>query len=131
MIKPTLQVVAGVVYCGDKILIARRAPGKHLAGLWEFPGGKIEPGETPEESLARELYEEFHLAVTVGNHIASQLHDYTDGSIHLHAYRAQAEAACGPGNSHDDVAWITPADLQEFDLAPADYFIRDILTADK
>lgn len=123
----TLEVVAGVVHCGDKILIARRAPGKHLAGLWEFPGGKIEPGETPQKSLARELHEEFHVEVTVGDHIASQLHDYPDRSVHLHAYRAQVETPCGPGNSHDDVAWITPAELQKYDLAPADYFIRDIL----
>lgn len=118
-----LQVVAGVVHCDGKLLIARRAPGKHLAGYWEFPGGKIEPGETAEQCLARELMEEFHLAVTVDGFIASQSHYYGDRVIMLHAYHATAISPCGPGDSHDAVAWITPAELENYTMAPADEFI--------
>lgn len=118
-----LQVVAGVVRCHGKILIARRAVGKHLAGYWEFPGGKIEAGETAEESLARELMEEFGLAVTVGERIGSQVFEYPQRSIELHAFWADAADECGPGDSHDSVAWVAANELGRFTLAPADGFI--------
>lgn len=118
-----LQVVAGVVCCGNKIMLARRAVGKHLEGFWEFPGGKVEPGETHQQSLARELLEELGLPVMVGNCLGSQRFEYPDRIIELHAYLAEAEDECTPGDSHDAVVWVYPDQLGSYRIAPADVFI--------
>jgi len=122
-----LQVVAGVVRCGGKIMVARRASGKHLAGFWEFPGGKIEAGELAEQSLARELMEEFGIHVKVGEKIGSRVHDYPSRTIELHAFWAETEAECAPGDSHDAVAWIAPDELHQYHFAEADLFLLPLI----
>lgn len=71
-----IEIVAAVIKREGRYLIARRAPGKHLAGSWEFPGGKIEDRETPEESLRREMREEFDVHADVGNYLGDNGHDY-------------------------------------------------------
>jgi 8-oxo-dGTP diphosphatase len=80
------DVTAAIILKDDKVLITRRAPGQNLAGHWEFPGGKIESGETPEECLARELLEELAVQVTVGDKFGESIYDYETGSIRLIAY---------------------------------------------
>lgn len=111
------------------ILLARRAVGGHLAGHWEFPGGKIEAGESPEECLARELREEFQVEATVGRFVASSRHAYADREIDLLAY--EVELAPGPIvlNDHDEIRWVPAAEVLRYDLAPADVPIAQVLAA--
>jgi mutator protein MutT len=83
---PPVEVAAGLVFRGPKLLITQRYPGAHLGGLWEFPGGKREPDETFEDCLRRELAEELGIEVTVGRLIETVLHDYGEKSILLKFY---------------------------------------------
>ena len=123
-----IRVTAAIIRHSSKVLLARRRTGSHLEGLWEFPGGKIELGETPEECLARELREEFELEATVGAFVASSCYRYGQKEIELLAY----EVELGPGqlilNSHDEVRWVPVKDLCSIDLAPADVPIAKQLT---
>jgi 8-oxo-dGTP diphosphatase len=82
----SLEVAAGVILRGSYVLIARRPDHTHLGGLWEFPGGTLESGETLEECLAREIHEELGLVVRVGRHALSVRQSYADRDVHLHFY---------------------------------------------
>jgi 8-oxo-dGTP diphosphatase len=79
-------VTAAIIQKRDYVLLARRSPGEKLAGFWEFPGGKVEKGESPEESLARELREELGIGVKVGPKCVEILHQYDHGSFRIVAY---------------------------------------------
>ncbi len=122
-----LQVTAAIIRRDDQILLARRPEGDHLAGFWEFPGGKIEPGETPEECLARELKEEFGLNAEVGDFVASSRFDYGEREIELLAYEVELEAGEWILTSHDEARWVAAEDLLSFALAPADIPIAEAL----
>jgi 8-oxo-dGTP diphosphatase len=115
-----IEVTAGVIENRGKILIARRSPGKHLAGYWEFPGGKVETGETYEECLARELKEELDLNVTVHEHIADSEFTYGDKQIRLKAYFAKTNQAEVTSTDHDEIKWITAYEFDDYTFAPAD-----------
>ncbi len=84
---PPIEVAAGLVFRGGKLLLTQRHPEAHLGGLWEFPGGKREPGETFEQCLARELEEELGIEVTVGELIESITHVYPERTVHLRFFR--------------------------------------------
>src|SRR4051794_26807115 len=84
--KKRINVTGAVLTDGTKVLAARRGSGKALAGYWEFPGGKIEAGETPEESLARELQEELLVEASVGDHVTTTEHEYDFGIVILSTY---------------------------------------------
>ena len=124
---PPLRVTAAIVLRGSQVLIAKRKAGGPLGGLWEFPGGKVEPGETPEECLARELEEELGVAAEVGRFVTSSQFTYDDREIELLAY--EVELGSGPFvlTSHDEVRWVSPAELLDLELAPADVPIAQIL----
>jgi len=111
----------------DRILIARRCPGKSLAGFWEFPGGKIEEGETPEESLARELKEEMNLEVKVKGFVGENVHHYEGFSIRLMAYEAEIVAGEMKLTDHDQVEWVAMDEMIGYQLAPADVPIANNL----
>ncbi|MBX2843879.1 MAG: (deoxy)nucleoside triphosphate pyrophosphohydrolase [Flammeovirgaceae bacterium] len=115
-----IKVVAGVVVKDKKILIARKRKGKSLAGLWEFPGGKIEADEIPEIALKRELLEEFCIEVQVGNYIETSFYHYPRVSIELKAYYATYLSGKIILTDHDCYRWIKPEELQQFEMAPAD-----------
>ena len=115
-----IRVTAAVLARDHRVLIARRRPGSHQANRWEFPGGKIEPGESPPECLRRELREEFDIDVTVGEYLGSHRHRYDFGVIELMAYRVQW---CGGQmilRDHGAVQWAAPVELSNYDFAPAD-----------
>ena len=117
---PRIRVVAGVLTRGESFLIARRRRGKSLAGFWEFPGGKLEDNETPEQALVRELKEEFSIDVRVGDYIGQAEYDYEHISIELIAYRASIQTGDFQLTDHDAIEWVTLEEATGYKLAPAD-----------
>ena len=115
-----IEVVAAVIEHEGKYLIARRAPGKHLAGYWEFPGGKIEEGETPEQSLQREIQEEFGLYAEIGVYLGDSIYDYGTKVVRLMAYQAIVHEEVVESTDHDRIEWSALELLGHYKLAPAD-----------
>ncbi|MDE2490605.1 MAG: (deoxy)nucleoside triphosphate pyrophosphohydrolase [Elusimicrobia bacterium] len=117
--RAAVRVAAAVLVRGGRVLLARRPAGKRLAGLWEFPGGKLEAGESPADALRRELKEELGLDAAVGPELARTLHDYDFGRIELIALLCRAEGE-PRALEHDALEWALPADLPRRALTPAD-----------
>jgi len=116
----TVNVTAAILIRDDRVLIAQRLPEDRLAGLWEFPGGKIENGETPEACLARELHEEFGIEVSVGEALGESVYRYPHLAIRLLAFRAiLTEGAIQP-TAHAAVKWVKVGELAKHAFAPAD-----------
>jgi 8-oxo-dGTP diphosphatase len=122
-----IRVTAGILIKNGKVLIAQRRSGGKLAGKWEFPGGKIEGGETPEECLKRELREELQIETSVGELMHKNRHEYDFGCIELLAYWAEWVGGQINPIEHDSVLWVPIQDLQKYDLAPADIPIAEKL----
>lgn len=114
-----IQVTAALVEKDGKYLIARKKGG-HLAGMWEFPGGKIEPGETPEECLRREIHEEFGMLIHVNEHLATSHYTYPHISIELMGYLASYQGGELFLKDHDQIKWVTPIEMDQYTFAPAD-----------
>ena len=124
------EVSAGLVMYDGKLLIAQRKKGKSLEYKWEFPGGKREAGESLEECLQRELQEELHLDVKVGNFFMESRYEYPDFSISLNAFWCQAQTdKIDYMDSHEQIKWINPLNIEEYDFAPADKPILEKLVA--
>ena len=115
-----VKVTAAMLVKDEKIIIARRGPDDKLADKWEFPGGKIEINETPEQCLKREMKEEFDIDVSVGEYLGSSIYHYDHMSIELLAYRAYWEGGEIDLKDHDDFKWISLEQLAEYDFTPAD-----------
>ncbi|NCG18650.1 MAG: NUDIX domain-containing protein, partial [Rhodobacterales bacterium] len=116
----TLRVVAGAVVRNGRVLTARRGPGMLLAGCWELPGGKVEPGEDDRDALARELFEELGIRVKVTDAIGDWEHPYPTARVHLIAYVAELVEGEPKTTEHDAIAWIEVRDLPAMGWAPAD-----------
>lgn len=101
-------------------MLTRRAEGEKLAGFWEFPGGKVHEGETPEECLARELREELSLSCSIGAKVAESEYTYEHGSFTVIAYEAEIYSGELQLTVHDQAEWVETAQLLESKLAPAD-----------
>lgn len=115
-----VPVAAAIIFSKGKVLIARRASHKHLAGFWEFPGGKIENNETPEMCIKRELEEELKIKVLVKGFLAENEHDFGTFSILLKAYVCVFETGTFTLTDHDAINWVNVEHLSRFNLAPAD-----------
>jgi len=116
-----IDVVAGIIQRADgKILLARRKEGSHLAGYWEFPGGKVEAGEAPEESLERELEEELGIRTKTGAFVAESIFDYGEKRVRLLGYMTTYIEGDFELDSHDQVVWTAVSHVLDFQLAPAD-----------
>jgi 8-oxo-dGTP diphosphatase len=115
-----IHVTAAVIIEGGRVLIARRRPGARLGGKWEFPGGKIEPGESPEACLRRELKEELGIEAAIGGPLGRHVHAYDFGTVALTAFRVTDIHGPLCLNDHQEVHWATPASLSDFDFTPAD-----------
>jgi 8-oxo-dGTP diphosphatase len=116
-----LHVVAGVL-CdgGGRVLLAQRGAGRHLAGRWEFPGGKRETGESREEALRRELAEEIGVRVRAARPLIAVDWDYPDRRVHLDVWRVQAYDGAPVGREGQALRWVHRGDLHRFELPPAD-----------
>ncbi len=114
------RVTAAVIVSQGRVLLARRGPGGPAAGKWEFPGGTIEAGETPEECLARELREELGIEARVGELIAAGRNGAGEAGIELLVFRVDSFQGPLVPSAHEDVRWVDPAGLSTFDLAEAD-----------
>ena len=115
-----IRVTAAIIESENKILIAQRKANDNLfGGLWEFPGGKIEDGESPEECMARELKEELEIDVEVGTLITSNKHRYPNGIFELLAYRVQHICGNFVLNNHNEIKWITIDEISNFKFPPA------------
>lgn len=115
-----IKVTAAIFVIDGMLLIAKRKTTARLPNLWEFPGGKVEPGETLEACLIRELKEEFDIDITVGEYIGSNIHTYDFGTIELMAYRTFWEKGDFRLLDHEEIRWVFPHELEQFDFAPAD-----------
>ena len=123
-----IRVTAAIIESENKILIAQRNATDNLfGGLWEFPGGKIEDGETPEECMARELKEELEIEVEVGTLITSNKHRYPNGIFELLVYKVEHISGNFVLNDHDEVKWITIDEMSKFDFPPANTPIINFL----
>jgi len=125
-----VRVVAAVIERDGKYLACRRAPHKTLAGLWEFPGGKVESGETDQDALRREIHEELGVNIEVGAYLATSLNKAGDLDIELVAYRAHViEGDVSASSDHDELGWLTSKELEGIVWAPADVPFVDILNS--
>ncbi|CAI1541254.1 pyrimidine (deoxy)nucleoside triphosphate diphosphatase [Serratia liquefaciens] len=115
-----IDVVAAIIEKNGKILLAQRDADSDQAGLWEFPGGKVEVGESQPQALARELDEELGIVASVGNYVASNTWQQTERVIRLHAWRVEAFSGELQNRCHADFVWITPEQAFDYPLAPAD-----------
>lgn len=123
-----MEVTAGLVFRQGKILITQRFPDSHLGGLWEFPGGKREPGESLVECLARELREELDIEVEVGEKVDSIVHAYPERTVHLHFFRCRWRAREPKALGCPAFRWVSRDELPRHDFPAADARLLDLLT---
>src|SRR5262249_29256994 len=120
---PHIPVVAAVIERDGTFLLAKRPPEKFLAGYWEFPGGKLEAGESPQQALVRELYEELGATVViVGKNVGTARHDYERFTVEIDAYRVRCDIASLVPREHTELQWFAVPVLRTIRLAPADFF---------
>ena len=125
--KPHYPVAAGVIWKGAKLLVAQRRAEGLLGGMWEFPGGKQEEGESLEECLVREIAEELDFAIEVEEFLVQVEHAYSHFSITLHAFKARYKSGEPRAVECADWRWIDPAELDDFAFSRADRKVIDFL----
>jgi 8-oxo-dGTP diphosphatase len=119
-VKKQINVVGAVIVREGLILCAQRGPTGALPGMWEFPGGKIEAGETPHDALAREITEELECEVAVGELITTTTHEYDFGVVVLTTFYCELLSGTPVLTEHAEVVWLSPAELNSLEWAPAD-----------
>ena len=114
------EVVAALIWDGDRFMICQRPANKKRGLLWEFVGGKVEVGETLSEALVRECREELGVTVAVGDIFMEVVHTYPDITVHLTLF--SASVVCGEVQllEHEDIKWITPKEISMYEFCPAD-----------
>lgn len=123
------EVVAALIWADNKFMICQRPANKARGLLWEFVGGKVEAGETKEEALIRECREELGVTVSVGEIFMEVLHEYPDITVHLTLYNAVISDGIPQKLEHNDISWITPSEIGDYDFCPADEeILKEIVT---
>lgn len=127
-----INVVAAVIKNDDgKILIAQRNLKKSQGGLWEFPDGKIEPNESREEAIVREIKEELTIDIEVEGYLAEKVFNYSDKDVNLIAMKCRILKGDIKLTEHEDAKWVNEDELDQFEFAPADMFIVERLIGKK
>lgn len=129
-VRSQITVVAAVVIRGGTVLAAQRGPSMSLAGLWELPGGKVEPGELPESALVREIWEELLCTVSVGERVMTTTHEYEFGVVTLTTYYSTILDGDPHRTEHADLRWVPLTELRSLDWAPADIPALDQILRD-
>ena len=119
------EVVAALIWKGDKFMICQRSANKARALLWEFVGGKVESGETKEQALIRECKEELDVLLSVGDVFMDVIHEYPDITVHLTLFNATIAEGEPQKLEHNDIQWIMPSEIPNYEFCPAD---EEILT---
>ena len=126
--KPVLHVTAALIWEKGKLLISKRPEGSHLEGYWEFPGGKLEDGETLEKCLEREIDEELGFRVYVEKPLLSVSHEYEVRVIMLHFFLCKAAGGRPRPIQPQQIKWVAPAELAAYRFPPADKKMITLLT---
>ena len=119
------EVVAALIWDEDQFMICQRPAHKARGLLWEFVGGKVEAGETKEAALIRECQEELAVTLTVGDVFMEVIHEYPDITVQLTLFNAVIAEGIPQKLEHNDIRWITPAEIPQYDFCPADVEILD------
>ena len=114
------EVVAALIWDNDNFMICQRPAHKARALLWEFVGGKVEQGETKEQALIRECKEELNVLLSVGNVFMDVIHEYPDLTVHLTLFNATIADGKPQKLEHNDIQWIKPSDIPNYEFCPAD-----------
>ena len=115
-----VEVVATLIWKGNKFMICQRPAHKARGLLWEFVGGKVEQGESKEQALIRECKEELDVLLSVGDVFVSVIHEYPDLTVHLTLFNANIAEGEPQKLEHNDIKWITPSEIPNYDFCPAD-----------
>lgn len=115
-----VEVVAALIWDKEKFMICQRPANKARALLWEFVGGKVEPGETKEQALIRECQEELNITLSVGDVFMGVVHEYPDLTVHLTLFNATILEGIPQKLEHNDIRWITPSEISNYEFCPAD-----------
>ena len=121
------EVAAALIWDGDRFLICQRPAHKARGFLWEFVGGKVEPGETKAQALIRECREELAVTVAVGDVFMELTHTYPDLTVHLTLFHAKIESGTPQLLEHNDIRWIRAEQISQYDFCPADEEILQAL----
>lgn len=119
------EVVAALIWQGEQFMICQRPAHKGNALLWEFVGGKVEKGETKEQALVRECREELAITVSVGDEFMDVVHEYPDITVHLTLFHASVKEGVPQKLEHNDITWITPNEIPNYNFCPADKVILE------
>ncbi|MBQ4141836.1 MAG: (deoxy)nucleoside triphosphate pyrophosphohydrolase [Clostridia bacterium] len=123
-----IEVVAALIWDDNKFMICQRPANKARGLLWEFVGGKVEAGETGKDALIRECREELGVTVSVGEIFMKVLHEYPDITVHLTLYNAVISDGIPQKFEHNDIRWIMPSEIGDYDFCPADEeILKEIL----
>jgi len=124
-----VEVVAALIWDNDKFMICQRPEHKARGLLWEFVGGKVEPGETKEQALIRECQEELDVTLSIGDVFTDVVHEYPDITVHLTLFNATIAEGIPQKLEHNDIQWIKASQIPQYDFCPADRVILKQISA--
>lgn len=125
-----IRVTAGILENNGRILLAKRSKDDPLKDKWEFPGGKIEKGETPEACLRRELHEELGIDAEIGDFLCAAKHSYDHISVELLFFRVKSYTGDPTPMDHEEIRWVSPSDFHTYDFPEADKPIIQLIVSE-